>query len=144
MVNKAILLGRVGKDPEVRHLEGGTTVASFSLATSEKYKNKSGEMVENTEWHNIVAWRQLAELAEKYVHKGDQLYVEGKITNRNYEDKDGNKRYTSEVVINEMRFLGGSKPTAPTEPSYSAPAQSDPAQTEPIPGVDKETDDLPF
>jgi single-strand DNA-binding protein len=129
MVNKAILLGRVGKDPEVRHLEGGTTVASFSIATSEKYKNKSGEMVENTEWHNIVAWRQLAELAEKYVHKGD---------------KDGNKRYTSEVVINEMRFLGGSKPTAPTEPSYSAPAQSDPAQTEPIPGVDKETDDLPF
>jgi single-strand DNA-binding protein len=144
MVNKAILLGRVGKDPEVRHLEGGTTVARFTLATSEKYKNKSGEMVENTEWHNIVAWRQLAELAEKYVHKGDQLYVEGKITNRNYEDKDGNKRYTSEVVVNEMRFLGGSKPTAPVEPSYSSPAQSDPAQTEPIPGVDPVGDPLQF
>ncbi len=138
-VNKAILIGRVGKDPEVMKLEGGTTVAKFSLATSERYKNKSGEQVEDTEWHNIVAWRNLAELVEKYVHKGDQIYVEGKITNRSYEDKDGNKKYTSEIVINEMRFLG-SKQSDPG--AYQpAPAQNNPAQDEVTPG---ESDDLPF
>lgn len=108
-VNKAILIGNTTKDPEVKHLEGGTTVAKFGLATSEKYTNKAGEKVENTEFHNIVAWRQLAELAEKWIRKGSQIYVEGKITNRSYEDKDGNKRYTSEIIADTIRLLG-SKP----------------------------------
>ncbi len=105
-VNKAILVGNVGKDPEVRYLEGGTAVASFSLATSEVYKNKSGEKVTQTEWHNIVAWRHLAELAEKYITKGKQLYIEGRITTRSWDDKDGNKRYTTEIVANSIQMLG--------------------------------------
>jgi len=105
-VNKAILIGNVGKDPEVQHLEGGTTVAKFTLATSESYKNKSGETVTNTEWHNIVVWRQLAELVEKWVVKGKELYIEGKITNRSYDDKDGNKRFISEIVADSIRFIG--------------------------------------
>lgn len=141
MVNKAILIGRVGKDPEIAHLDGGLSVAKFSLATSEKYKNKAGEQVENTEWHNIVAWRNLAELAEKYVHKGDQLYVEGKITKRSYDDKDGVKRYTSEIVISEMRFLG-SKQAAQSAPANQAPVN--PGHGEQIPGVDTEDTGLPF
>jgi single-strand DNA-binding protein len=140
-VNKAILIGRVGKDPEIKTV-GSDALANFSLATSERFKNKSGEQVENTEWHNIIAWRKLAELAEKYVHKGDQIYVEGKITNRSYEDKDGNKKYTSEIVINEMRFLG-SKQSDPG--AYQpAPVQTDPAKDEVIPGVEDTDSGLPF
>ena len=139
-VNKAILVGNVGKDPEVRHLEGGTSVARFTLATSESYKNKAGELVKNTEWHNVVAWRQLAELTEKYVRKGNMIYVEGKITNRQYDDKEGVKRYISEVVADTIQFLdkkedsgsapsniGSSRPTneanvhQPDEPDQLAP-----------------------
>jgi single-strand DNA-binding protein len=145
-VNKAILVGNVGKDPEVRHLEGGTSVARFTLATSETYKNKSGELVTNTEWHNIVAWRQLADLAEKYIRKGRQLYVEGKITNRQYDDKDGNKRYISEIVADNIRLLGKKEEVESlrdngagrgTGDSLPAPSQEDVMQT-------TETDDLPF
>jgi len=105
-VNKAILVGNVGNDPQVRYLEGGTAVAKFSLATTEKYRNKAGELVSQTEWHNVVAWRHLAELAEKYITKGRQLYIEGKITNRSWDDKDGNKRYTTEIVANSIQMLG--------------------------------------
>ena len=91
-VNKVILVGNVGNDPEVKYLDGGTAVAKFSLATTENYKNKAGERVSQTEWHNIVAWRHLAELTEKYIIKGKQLFIEGRITTRSWEDKDGNKR----------------------------------------------------
>jgi len=105
MVNKAILVGHVGNDPEVKHLESGSTVANFSLATTETYKNKQGERVSNTEWHNIVIWRGLAEVVEKYVKKGDPLFLEGKITTRKWEDKNGNKRYTTEVVCDNMVML---------------------------------------
>ncbi|MDD4812991.1 MAG: single-stranded DNA-binding protein, partial [Bacteroidales bacterium] len=105
-VNKVILVGNVGKDPEIRHLENNLVLARFSLATSETYKNKNGEMVTNTEWHNIVAWRQLAELAERFIKKGRQLYVEGKITTRQWDDKEGNKRYTTEIVADNIRLLG--------------------------------------
>jgi len=117
-VNKAILVGRVGKDPDIKTV-GSDQVANFSIATSEKYKNKQGEQVENTEWHNIVMWRKLAELAGKYVHKGDMLYIEGKIVTRNY-DKDGQKHYTTEIVANEMRFLS-SKSEQHTAPQQPAP-----------------------
>jgi single-strand DNA-binding protein len=105
-VNKVILVGNVGKDPEIRYLEGGTAVCSFPLATSESYRNRDGEKVTNTEWHNIVLWRGLAEIAERYVKKGAQLYIEGRIRTRSWDDKEGNKRYTTEVIADNMQMLG--------------------------------------
>lgn len=105
-VNKVILVGNLGKDPELRYTPSGDAVVTFSLATSERYKDREGNRQTKTEWHNIVAWRQLAEICGKFLHKGKQIYVEGKIQNRSYDDRDGNKRYISEVVINEMQMLG--------------------------------------
>lgn len=105
-VNKVILVGNLGKDPELRYTPSGTAVATFSLATTERYKDRDGNKQTKTEWHNIVAWRQLAEICGKYLHKGKQIYVEGKIQNRSYDDRDGNKRYISEVIVNEMQMLG--------------------------------------
>lgn len=145
-VNKAILVGNVGKDPEIRHLEGGISVARFTLATSETYKNKTGEMVTNTEWHNIVAWRQLADVAEKFIKKGKQIYVEGKITNRQYDDKDGNKRYFTEIVADNIRLLGrkedndGSRENGTQRYAAESPSHS-PAEEAIQPA---ESDDLPF
>jgi single-strand DNA-binding protein len=105
-VNKVILVGNVGKDPEIRYLEGGTAVCSFPLATSESYRNRDGEKITNTEWHNIVLWRGLAEIAERYVKKGTQLYIEGRIRTRSWDDKEGNKRYTTEIIADNMQMLG--------------------------------------
>ena len=105
-VNKAILIGNVGKDPDVRHLENDVTVARFTLATSESYKKSSGEVVKTTEWHNIVLWRGLAQVAEKYVKKGSQIYIEGKIRTRSYDDKDGNKKYFTEIQGDNLTLLG--------------------------------------
>jgi single-strand DNA-binding protein len=105
-INKVILVGNVGKDPEIRYLEGGTAVCSFPLATSESYRNRDGEKVTNTEWHNIVLWRGLAEIAERYVKKGTQLYIEGRIRTRSWDDKEGNKRYTTEIIADNMQMLG--------------------------------------
>jgi single-strand DNA-binding protein len=105
-INKVILVGNVGKDPEIRYLEGGTAVCSFPLATSESYRNRDGEKVTNTEWHNIVLWRGLAEIAEKYVKKGTQLYIEGRIRSRSWDDREGNKRYITEIIGDSMQMLG--------------------------------------
>jgi len=105
-INKVILVGNLGKDPEVRHLEGGAVVAKFPLATSESYKNKDGQRTEQTEWHNIVMWRGLAESAEKFLHKGSLVYIEGKIRTRSWDDKEGNKRYSTEIVADTMTMLG--------------------------------------
>jgi len=105
-VNKVILVGNLGKDPELRYTPSGTAVATFSLATSERYKDRNGEQQEKTEWHNIVAWRNLAEICGKYLHKGKQVYIEGKIQTRSYEDRDGNRRYMTEVVADQMQMLG--------------------------------------
>ncbi len=105
-VNKVILVGNLGKDPELRYTSGGTAVATFSLATSERYKDRSGEQQEKTEWHNIVAWRNLAEICGKYLHKGKQVYIEGRIQTRSYDDRDGNKRYITEIVADQMQMLG--------------------------------------
>ena len=105
-INKVILVGRLGKDPEVRYTNDGTPVANFSLATSEYFKDKSGERQENTEWHNIVAWRQLAEISEKFLRKGKLVYVEGKLRTRSWDDKDGNKRYSTEIVADNITMLG--------------------------------------
>ena len=105
-VNKVILVGHVGKDPEVRYLEGGVAVARLPLATSESYKNKEGQKIEQTEWHNIVLWRGLAEITEKYVRKGRLIYIEGKIRTRSYGDEN-NKKYITEIIADSMTMLGG-------------------------------------
>ena len=132
-VNKVILLGNLGKDPEVRRLDDGRGVANFSLATSETYKNKSGEKVTNTEWHNIVLWSPLADIAESYLKKGSQVYIEGKISNRSYEDKDGVKKYISEVVGREITLLG-------RPPEQQENAQNNPSENT----NNSDEDDLPF
>ena len=105
MINKVTLVGHLGKDPEVRHLESGATVASFSLATSENYKDKSDQWQSLTEWHNIVAWRYLAQSAEKNLKKGSLVYIEGKISTRKWQDKEGNDRYTTDIVAQVLKPL---------------------------------------
>ncbi|GAA4311519.1 single-stranded DNA-binding protein [Nibribacter koreensis] len=106
-INKVILIGNLGKDPEVRHLEGGVAVARFPLATSETFKDKNGDKQERTEWHNIVVWRGLAEVTEKYLKKGQSVYIEGKIRTNSYQDKEGIQRYSTEIVADNMTMLGG-------------------------------------
>ena len=106
-VNKVILVGNLGKDPEVRHLDGGVSVAHFTLATNEYYKDKQGARVERTEWHNISAWRGLADMADKFLKKGQQVYIEGKLRTRQYQDKDQQTRYITEIIADEISMLGG-------------------------------------
>lgn len=106
-VNKVILVGNLGRDPELRYTASGVAVATFSIATSERYKDRDGNQQEKTEWHNIVAWRQLAEICGKYLTKGKQVYIEGKIQTRSYDDRDGNKRYMTEIIADQMQMLGG-------------------------------------
>ncbi|MBA3031003.1 MAG: single-stranded DNA-binding protein [Desulfobacteraceae bacterium] len=106
-VNKAIILGRLGKDPEVRYTQDGRAIANFSVATSEEWKDKStGEKMERTEWHRIVAFNKLGEICGEYLSKGSQVYLEGKIQTREWTDKDGNKRYTTEIVASSIQFIG--------------------------------------
>jgi single-strand DNA-binding protein len=145
-VNKAILVGNVGNDPEVRHLEVGTPVANFSLATSETYKNKEGERITQTEWHNVVVWRGLAEVVEKYVHKGQQLYIEGRIRTRTWDDKDGNKRYTTEIVADTLQMLGRKNEGSPSaDPNSNSSYQNAPEANKSTPSNEVEPDDdLPF
>jgi single-strand DNA-binding protein len=106
-MNKVILIGRTGKDPEIRHLESGKVVATFSLATDKRYKTASGERKTDTSWHNIVIWGKLAEVAEKWLKKGQMLMIEGSISNRSYEDKDKVKRYVTEILCDNFEMLGG-------------------------------------
>lgn len=128
-INKVILIGNVGRDPEVRYYEPGKAVASFPLATSERgYTLPNGTQVpERTDWHNIILWRGLAETAEKYVHKGDKLYIEGKIRTRSYADQSGAQRYITEIYAESMELLSpkpaASGYTAPAQPSHTSPAQ---------------------
>ena len=155
-VNKVILVGNVGKDPEVRYLESGTAVCNFPFATSETYKNREGERVTTTEWHNIVLWRGLAEVAEKYVKKGQQLYIEGKIRTRSYDDKDGVKKYMTEIYGDNMvmlgrrsddQSLGGNEGMRAARPSENNNTSAAPAgnnnQIDDL-GSGDNTDDLPF
>lgn len=144
-VNKVILIGNLGADPEIRHLQNGASVANFRLATSETYKDKTtGERREQTEWHNVVAWRGLAEITEKYLRKGSKVYVEGKLRTRQWQDKDNNTRYTTEIVADEMTLLdrasgdgGAPRTAAPAgQPASSSSNASAPANDD--------TDDLPF
>ncbi|GAB4285608.1 MAG: single-stranded DNA-binding protein [Marinilabiliales bacterium] len=115
-VNKVILIGNLGRDPEIKALNNGRKVASFSLATNETYKNRDGQKQTNTEWHNIVFYSPLAEIAESYLKKGSQVYIEGKITYRQFDDKDGNKRYITEIVGRELTMLGRAKADTTEEP----------------------------
>ena len=106
-VNKVILIGNLGQDPELRYTGSGTAVCNMRLATTESYKDREGNMVENTEWHNVVAWARLAEICGEYLKKGSQAYFEGQLQTRQWEDRDGNTRYTTEVKVREMTMLGG-------------------------------------
>lgn len=134
-VNKVILVGNLGKDPEVRHLEGGVAVAKFPLATSETFKDKSGQRIEQTEWHNVVLWRGLAEVAEKYLKKGMTVYIEGKLRTRSWDDKEGHKHYTTEVIADNFVMLNRKENSG-----GSAPKEED-GNTSELP---KTGDDLPF
>lgn len=139
-VNKVILVGNLGKDPEIRHLENGTAVANFTIATSESYKDKSGARVDQTEWHNIVVWRKLAEIAESYLKKGSQIYLEGKLRTRSWEDQQGNKRYTTEVVADTFTMLGKKEVAQNPQNTIDSLNNSDTSQQNKI----EEEDDLPF
>jgi single-strand DNA-binding protein len=142
-INKVILVGHLGKDPEVRHLDGGVTVASFPLATSETY-NKDGKRVEQTEWHNIVLWRGLAEVASKYLQKGKLVYIEGKLRTRSFEDKEKVKKYVTEIVAENFTMLGRKSDfeQSPTTPIHqNTEAKIDDEFTI---GPSDENGDLPF
>ncbi len=147
-VNKVIFVGFVGNDPEVRYLDSGTPVANFRLATSENYTNRSGEKVNQTEWHNIVVWRGLAEVVEKYVKKGTQLFIEGRIRTRAWDDRDGNKRYTTEIVADNLQMLGkrGETTDSPVPQEQPQSNTTDPnAESGNATATDNEAvDDLPF
>jgi len=141
-VNKVILVGNLGRDPEIRTLESGVKVARFSLATTESYNDRNtGQRVDQTEWHNIVLWRGLADIAEKYLRKGNQVYIEGKLQTRSYQDKDGITKYSTEIIGQNMNMLGG-KPVS-NDQSYEVSNQTTASPTEPV-DLPEETDDLPF
>jgi len=144
-VNKVILLGNLGADPEIRHLESGSMVANISIATSEVYVNRNGDRTEHTEWHKVELWDKLAELCEKYLSKGRTVYIEGKIRTNTYQDKDGVTRYDKRIRATNMTFVGsapdtsdtGSSPPVASKSSVSPPESNDS-------GNESETDDLPF
>ena len=166
-LNKVMLIGNVGKDPEVRYLDGtsgSAKVATFTLATTERYRDRNGETRENTEWHNIVAWRGNADVVERFVRKGTQLYIEGRIRTRSWDDQTGNKRYTTEIMVDNLQLLGkksdnpggqqggyqapAQQQYAPAQPTYAQPAQpayapQQPAAQQPVVN-DLPDDDLPF
>ncbi len=148
-VNKVILLGNLGKDPEVRVFEGGTKKASFTLATGETFLDKSGQRQDRTEWHNVVFWGNIVDVIEKYLKKGSQIYIEGRITSRSYDDKEGQKRYITEILGQNMTLLGG-KPSANGENSdnsYQGNSNSKQEVAESVNAnimADNSSDDLPF
>jgi len=140
-INKCIIVGRLGKDPEMRYLPDGTAVASFSVATSESWKDKAtGEKKERTEWHRIVAFRKLGEICGEYLSKGKLVYIEGRLQTRDWEDKDGNKRYTTEIVASSMQMLGGKSDGSG---SGSPGGQGGGGSRQDNPGFSGE-DDIPF
>ncbi len=144
-VNKVILIGNLGKDPEVRRLENGAVVANFPIATSESYTDKNGQKIEHTDWHDIVVWRGLAEIAEKYLRKGHKIYVEGRLKKRSYQDKDNQTRYISEVLADEFTMLtrpDNANEQKPNEPNYSN--EGTPNKMENLDLNDKDEDVLPF
>lgn len=159
-VNKVILVGNLGRDPEVRYLPSGDAVANVTIATSSKYKSKTGEMVEETEWHRVTFFGKLAEIAGQYLKKGRPVYVEGRIKTRKYTDKDGAEKYATDIIVNEMQMLGSREgmgepsggdddggapqrraPAPASRPTAAAPRQ---APAKPASGFDDMNDDIPF
>ncbi len=160
-VNKVILVGRLGKDPETRYMPNGEAVTNCTLATSENWKDKAGEKQEKTEWHNLTFYRRLAEIAGEYLKKGSMIYVEGKLATRKWQDKEGKDRYTTDIIVGEMQMLssksgsssnfevvdsGGSSAPASSAPAASAPATKKPASAPAKSGggFDNFDDDIPF
>ena len=146
-VNKVILIGRLGKDPETRYMTSGEAVTNATLATSENWKDKSGEKQEKTEWHNLVFYRRLAEIAGEYLKKGSQIYVEGKLQTRKWQTKEGQDRYTTEIVVNEMTMLGGKSTGGSFEVVENKPAAASAPKAAPAAaksGFDNFDDDIPF
>ena len=155
MINKVILIGNVGADPEVRALEGGVKVARLRIATTERiYNRQTQETKEHTEWHNVTLWRNLADVADRFIRKGSQVYIEGSLRTRDWTDKDGNKRYATEIVANDLKMLGrrGDAPASGADNSYggSYGGAALSSQSSPSPSGDiaasapQEVDDLPF
>jgi len=132
-INKVILIGHLGADPELRYTPSGTPVANFRIATTERWVNKQGERSENTEWHRVVAWGKLGEFCGQYLSKGKQVYIEGKLRTRSWEDRDGNKRWTTEIVAQKLQLLGRPETTPAAEPEETAPPEEVPFD-----------DDIPF
>ena len=162
-VNKVILIGHLGKDPEVRYMPNGEAVANVSIATSENWKDKSGEKQEKTEWHNLVFYKRLAEIVGEYLKKGSQIYVEGRLQTRKWQTKEGQDRYTTEIIVNEMKMLGGKSSgsnsfevvenerseasgSRPSRPSASSGSDTAPAKAAPAAksSFDNFDDDIPF
>lgn len=142
-VNKVILIGRLGKDPELKYTPNGTPVAKFSLATDEVFKDQAGEQQKRTEWHNIVAWKRLAEICGEYLTKGKQVYIEGSIRSRQYEDQAGNKKTAYEIVARQMTMLGSKGDSERTTTERPAPPQPA-AEPEPPTGSEITDEDIPF
>lgn len=141
MVNKVILVGNVGKDPEIRQTQNNKQVATFSLATSESYKDQSGQRQSKTEWHNVVCWGNLAQLAGQYIKKGSKIYLDGKVTTRSWDDNNGNKRYTTEIIANTIQFLDKREQSNQNGLHPNANSQW---QNNPVPPPAPTEDDLPF
>ena len=143
-LNKVMLIGRLGKDPEIRYTQSGSAVANFSLATSEFSKDKQGQKQERTEWHNIVAWEHLADLAQNYLKKGKQVYIEGRLQTRSWEDPQGQKRYTTEIVASTMQFLDGGKEGGNPNSSGNSQAGGNAKPADNFQGEEYVKDDIPF
>ncbi len=148
-VNKVILVGHLGRDPELRYTPTNLPVAKFSVATNERYKDKEGNWQDRTEWHNVVCWQRLAEIANEYLKKGNQVYIEGRIQTRSWDDKQtGQKKYMTEIVASDMVLLGGRPEGAPAERSRSASAGSSAPEPQPAPDYENSTQitdaDIPF
>ena len=147
-VNKVILVGRLGKDPETRYTSSGQAVCNFSLATDETYKDRAGERQKRTEWHRIVVWAKQAEIAQQYLHKGSLIYLEGRIQTRQWDDREGQKRTTVEIVATNFRMLGGrgdaSAAAAGAGGGADADVQASPVAAEDTPGPEPSDEDIPF
>ena len=146
MLNKVILIGRLGKDPEVRYMPNSEAVCNFSVATSESWKDQNGQRQERTEWHNITMYRKLAEIAGQYLKKGSQVYLEGKIQSRKYQGKDGIERTAYDIIVNEMKMLGGGNDgqQAQSAQNGAPPAPPKAKQTAPVQPREDIDDDIPF
>jgi single-strand DNA-binding protein len=147
-LNKVMLIGNLGKDPEVRYTTSGTAVASFSIATSERFKNRSGEWEDKTEWHNVTLWGRLAEIAGEYLAKGKTVYIEGRLQTRKWQDRDGRDRYTTEIVADKMQMLGGKGEGGGRQGSGKSSDEAGQAGQAGSPGYEEPVfnpdDDIPF